>query len=145
MVIDLLNEIQLTAVREAVALAGMRAGAGNQRRAVLLITTDTSDSHDDTSEFSAADTRGLLQALQVPLYVWSFGDDSSTTSEWGRVTHLGDLSQPHKTLDRLGRATAELQRDLKNQRIVWLKGRHLPQQIELGAEASGLRLAGSGP
>ncbi len=132
-------------VREAVALAGMRARAGNQRRAVLLITAGgNSESLADTSEFSAADTRGLLDALQVPLYVWSFGDESSASEEWGQVTHLGDLSKPQRTLDRLERAATELQRDLKNQRVVWLEGRHLPQQIELSARAGKLRLVGSG-
>ncbi len=32
----------------------------------------------------------------------------------------------------------------KNQRVVWLEGRHLPHQIELGPEALGIRLAGAG-
>ena len=122
---------------EAVALAGMRARAGNRRRAVLLISAAGAA---DTGKHSPADARELLRALQVPLYVWSFG---TPDPGWGNAFALGDLERPMKAARRLERATAALQRDLKRQRVVWLKGRHLPQQIELGDEASGVRLAGS--
>ncbi len=91
-------------------------------------------------DYSIADTREFLRAFQVPLYVWSLG---ASDPEWGEVTDLGDLSKPLQVAERLRRATVALQRDLKAQRVVWLKGRHLPQRIELAPEARGVRLAGS--
>lgn len=126
-------------IREAVAVAATNARAGNRRRAVLLVTaTDEADA----SKYSVADTRELLRALQVPLYVWSLG---SPDPEWGEVTDLGDptISRPGKIVDRIRRATIDLRRDLKAQRVIWLEGRHLPQRIELAPEAKGVRLAGS--
>ncbi len=155
-------------VGEAVALAGLTARAGNRRRAVLLITANaTVDAAADASGYSPADTRALLRALQVPLYVWSLAvprlspsgavprlspsgavprlSPSGGTSNpgWGEATDLGELSKPGKVVARLQQASAALQRDLKDQRVVWLEGRHLPQQIELAAAARGIRLAGS--
>ena len=124
-------------VAEAVAIAGLLARAGNGRRAVLLISDPSAA---DVSETSPRDTRELLRALQVPLYVWSF---AASDSGWGEATDLGDLDRPRETVSRLERATRTLQRSLKTQRVVWLEGRHLPQQVELGAEAMGVRLAGS--
>ncbi len=130
-------------VGEAVALAGMTARAGNLRRAVLLITAGPAADATvrDRGAYSPADIRALLRALQVPLYVWSFAMPPDL--EWGEAVDLGDLSKPGRVAARLERASAALQRDLKHQRVVWLEGRHLPQQIELGAEARGVRLAGA--
>ena len=122
---------------EALTVAGMTARADNRRRAVLLITVEGAA---DDSVTSAADTRDFLGALQVPLYVWSFG---ASDPGWGDAFDLGDPDQPSKAANRLGKATAALQRDLRRQRVVWLKGRHLPSRIELGPEAKGVRLAGS--
>ncbi len=124
-------------IGEAVSLAGMIARAGNRRRAVLLIATSVAPG---ASEQSLADTRELLRALQVPLYVWSV---AASDLGWGEAIDLGDLAKPKAAVTRLQRATAALQRDLEDQRVVWLKGRHLPHQIELGAEAKGVRLSGS--
>ena len=125
-------------IREAVAVAGTNARAGNRRRAVLLVIAA---GEADSSDYSVADTRELLRALQVPLYVWSLG---SPDPEWGEVTDLGDpsTSKPLKVVERLRRATIALQRDLKAQRVFWLEGRHLPQRIELAPDARGVRLAG---
>ncbi len=133
-------------VGKAVALAGVTARGGNRRRAVLLITAEAAAG---ASTYSPANTRALLSALQVPLYVWSIATrpldaaGSSPSGGWGETTDLGDFSRPGRVAARLGRASTVLQRSLKNQRIVWLKGRHLPQQIELSAEARDIRLAGS--
>ena len=122
---------------EALTVAGMTARSENRRRAVLLITAPAAP---DFSTASAADARDFLSALQVPLYVWSFG---AADPGWGDVVDLGDPGQPAKVASQLAKATIALERDLKRQRIVWLKGRHLPHRIELGPAAKGVRLAGS--
>ncbi len=124
-------------IAEAVAIAGLLARDGNRRRAVLLISATAAS---DLSEYSPVDIRELLRALQVPLYVWSL---TPSDLGWGEAIELGDLEKPKQAIGRLARAVAALQRGLRAQRVVWLKGRHLPQRIELSAEARGIRLAGS--
>jgi hypothetical protein len=42
---------------------------------------------------------------------------------------------------RLEAAVARLKADLAAQRIVWVEGRYLPQEITLARNASGLELA----
>jgi len=125
-------------VSDAVALTGMKAHAGNRRRAVLLVTTGNVK---DTSEYSTEMTRQYLRALGVPLYIWSFSTEP-TDHPWAEGSYpLGNPARPLAAARRLERASALLQRDFKNQRVIWLKGRHLPHQITLGPEASGISLA----
>ncbi len=125
-------------VGAAVAMAGMTLHAGNRRRAVVLISAGAAE---DESQYSPSMTRDYLRALHVPLHVWSFAADPDRA--WGESYDLGDPTEP-KAARRLMLATRQLQRDLRNQRVVWLEGRHLPHQIELGPEALGIRFAGSG-
>lgn len=121
----------------AVALAGLKAHAGNRRRAVLLITAGTAE---DTTEYTSEMARLYLEALGVPLYIWSFADDPGSGS-WTEGAHaLGDPAKPVAAARELARASKSLQRDLTQQRVIWLEGRHLPHQITLGPQASGVRL-----
>lgn len=126
-------------IAEAVAMAGVLAHSSNSPRAVLLILAGDGEDH---SKISAEIASGYLRAVGVPLVVWNLGSETSS-KEWEGVVALGDPSSPQKLLGQIGRAVTELQKNLRKQRVVWLEGRHLPQRIELGTGARGIRLAGS--
>ena len=109
---------------DAVAVAGINAYAGLQRRAVLLLL---GQGDVDGSQYAPEAVRRYLSGLHVPLFVWSLGTPSQAAAAWGEVqdvsTALGMLQ-----------AFAAVRRELASQRIVWVEGRLLPQEIELAAE-----------
>ena len=116
----------------AVALAGRRAAQNDRRRAVLLVLGDT---RDDESFLTPEAAIQYLRDLRVPLVVWDLSSVASEAqSGWSpdlRVEDLGDLR----------RAVRRLRSLLERQRIVWIAGEHLPQSIELGADAVGIAVA----
>jgi len=109
---------------DAVALAGLRAFGGYSRRAVVLVLgTDVKDE----SLYKPAAVRRYLERLRVPLFVWSFAPAEKRTrglADWGEIE---DIS----TVTGLEHAVENLRDELDHQSIVWLEGRHLPQDIEL--------------
>ncbi|MBW3672411.1 MAG: DUF4982 domain-containing protein [Acidobacteria bacterium] len=106
---------------DAVAVAGMMAIERSRRRAVLLLHGGSSSEGDSTP----AAIRQYLNQLRVPLVVWSLGTpDESTIEEWGQIEVVsGSRSIRH--------AWTDLLRNLDLQRVVWVEGLHLPQEIEL--------------
>ncbi|MEM6705946.1 MAG: hypothetical protein AAGA81_25380 [Acidobacteriota bacterium] len=114
-------------VADAVAVGGMAAAARNRRRAVVLLLGPR---RDDAALLEPSQVRGYLKAMRVPLHVWSTHPKEWQGNGWGDVE---DVS----TIWKLARATRRLRRALEQQRIVWLEGEHLPQQIEVGTGASG--------
>ena len=95
---------------DAVAVAGIRAMTGAQRRAVVLVLSHKPDA----SMHSPQAVRRYLAALGVPLFVWSpMGETPKTAAGWGEVE---DVSSVH----RLGLAVARLRRTLAEQRIAWV-------------------------
>ncbi|MEM7354337.1 MAG: hypothetical protein AAF657_26260 [Acidobacteriota bacterium] len=122
----------------AVALAGMEAHSRTSRRAVVLLLGDGTASG---WSFSPERVRDYLRILQVPLFVWSLTPTERPEWAGSQVIPLAlDSPQKHRHLKQ---AIRELRKSLEAQRIVWLEGRHLPQNIELSAQATGIRLAGS--
>ncbi|MEM7584822.1 MAG: VWA domain-containing protein [Acidobacteriota bacterium] len=120
-------------VADAVAVAGQAAAAGRRKRAVVLFKDAGTR---DLSSTTPAMVRRYLERLQVPLLVWS--PDQAKTDPWGEVT---DVSSSRELL----RGVLELRQTLGNQTIVWLRGRHLPQDIELSpAAAERLSRVGAG-
>ena len=116
---------------QAVAVAGLRAAADGSPRTVLLVLgADTGD----VSSSSPASVREYLKALRVPLVVWST-ESGQTMTPWGDPEAVGDVGA-------LGKASRRLLKDLRRQWIVWVEGRHLPNDIELAENADGIRLAG---
>ncbi len=115
---------------EAVALAGLEAAAGNQRRAVLLILGPDGD---DASTHSPATVRAYLEALRVPLVVFDVAGRSPAAEAWRPVDEVVD---PLRWLS----SVEWLQEDLDSQRIVWLVGRHVLSDITLGPKARGIEL-----
>jgi hypothetical protein len=121
-------------VADAVAVAGLLASGSNRRRAVLLI--GSGDSHDN-SQLSPRVVRDYLDRLMVPLVVWRFTDSAGLgeLDTWGQSTDISSWR-------RFSRAYGELQRVLDSQFLVWIEGRHLPQEVSLAEGATQLRVTG---
>jgi hypothetical protein len=117
---------------DAVAIAGVTAASANRRRGVLLILGENPE---DASEASPAMIRSYLESLAVPLFLWTVSP-GDRDSAWGEAI---DVSTPR----RMSQATRRIHRRLEAQRIVWLGGIHLPQQIEISAgQAKKVKTAG---
>jgi hypothetical protein len=122
-------------IADAVAVAGLQAAAENDRRAVVLVL----GGHEaDASRYDPAVVRRYLEAVRVPLFVWSlYGAGNSAaqawTASWGKVEDISSMP-------KLEAAVSKLKAELDSQRIVWLDGRHLPQAIALGPEAKGVEM-----
>ena len=115
---------------DAVAVAAINAYAGFQRRAVLLLL---GPGDVDESQRAPDAVRRYLARLRVPLFVWSIGPPSKAAAAWGDVR---DVS----TAIGMLQAFAEIRRELASQRIVWVEGRLLPQEIGLAAEPGPIEL-----
>lgn len=118
---------------DAVAVAGVHAAGRGAPRAVVLLV---SGAVQDYSTFGPVEVRSFLEALRVPLYVWSTaGEDAGW---WGPAV---DVSRP----EGVARAVKRLKRDLGRQWIVWIKGTPMINHVELAAGARGVTLAGAPP
>lgn len=118
---------------DAVAVAGLQALGKQHPRAVVLIVDD---SFHDSSTLTAAQVRAFLDSVGVPLFVWSLADAASQPAgvkDWGPPTDITSVV-------KLDNAVRELRRALDGQRIVWLAGDYLPQEVHLTAKAAGMRL-----
>lgn len=120
---------------QAVATAGLRAaGLGSPRVVVLVVGPTVVDS----GLYGPDNVLGYLETLQVPFRLWVVGDEPamSLAEAWGEPVSITDQ-------DDLRAALADLRALLDRQRIVWVEGQHLPQQIELSAAAKEfIRFAG---
>ena len=110
------SEVRLA---DAVAVAGLLAASRSRRRAVILVT-DAEGGSSTVSEFTPREVRSFLADLRVPLLVWSPG--KAAVSGWGRARRLDNPRA-------VERAIAELRRIVDRQRIAWIGGLHLPQEI----------------
>jgi hypothetical protein len=116
---------------DAVAVAGVNAFASFSRRVVVLVLPKDAQ---DASTHAPSSIRRYLEALRVPLFVWSL-DPQPARSPWGEVT-------PVTTRGQLRAAYAKLRESLDGQAVVWVEGRLLPQQVALepAAAAAGVEL-----
>ncbi len=115
----------------AVAVAGLAAYRGRNRRAVVVVPSPRPA---EDPSLSPAQARRYLERLHVPLYVWNPEAGSAPHLDaWGEVRRTGNLKA-------LAAAFEELSARLDQQWIVWLDGRHLPQDIELSPKAKGFEL-----
>jgi len=111
---------------DAVAVAGMTATLRSRRRAVVLVLTERPA---DSSRFSPANVRRYLEQIGVPLKVWVVGKVSEPMRQvWGDV-------RPVDAINRFGEAVTDLTRTLEQQRIVWVEGRYLPQEVVVTGRA----------
>lgn len=115
---------------DAVAVAGLNAYSSFGRRAVVLVLPGSSP---DASHYSPGIVRRYLESIRVPLFVWSLEPVPPSRSPWGLVEAVG-------TAGGLRAAGDRLRESLERQRIVWVEGRYLPQQVSLSEAAPGLAL-----
>lgn len=116
---------------DGTAVAGMSAASRKRRRAVVLIA---GSDELEQSQLQPAQAREYLRALQVPLYVWATSKKASRDlAAWGEVELVLSAAQ-------LSAAVDHLRRDLDHQRILWVKGTHLPQELSLSPAARGARI-----
>ena len=117
---------------DAAAVAGLEATSSGSRRAVILILGDEAS---DGSRHTPAAVRRYLEMIRVPLFVWSLKSPAAQplARQWGEVEDISSVS-------RLQQAVERLKRELSAQRIVWVEGRYLPQDITVSDKASGLEL-----
>lgn len=119
---------------DAVAVAALSAASRKQRRAVLLVLGRDPE---DAGELAPGLVRPYLRRLLVPLFVWSVDTKPGTgVTAWGEVVEVSSPGGLHAAVE-------ELTGHLDRQRIVWVRGIHLPQEIRLAPAATeaGLRLA----
>jgi len=119
-------------IADAVAVAGLSAADQERRRAVVLLLGPAAR---DASALSPEEATGFLRDLGVPLHVWTFGrKPPALASRWPAARNLPSGRQ-------VDAAIRELLQSVERQRIVWVAGTHLPQTVELGPLARGVRLA----
>ena len=113
---------------DGVAVAGLTAASGGRPRVVVLVANAETA---DQSTHEIASVRAYLNRLQVPLIVWApeMGQDWEAWGGAENIAHRGQLFRTIKNLRSL----------LDRQVVVWLSGRHLPQEIQL-SEAAGEKL-----
>jgi hypothetical protein len=117
---------------DAVAVAGLQAYAGYTRRAVVLVLGRQIV---DTSQYASAAVRAYFEKIRVPLFVWSL--DTRTAD---RVAAAWGSAEDVSSFPKLKVAFEKLRAELDSQQMVWVAGRHLPQQIALSASARGVEL-----
>lgn len=121
------QETSAQRLADAVAVAGLHTLSANRRRAVLLVLSQIPT---DASNSTPAMVRRYLEAIRVPLFVWTLGSPEAPMAKaWGRAENVSSFGRMRKAFSRL-------EQELASQRIVWIDGRHLPQAIELSAEAA---------
>lgn len=122
-----LKEASAQRLADAVAVAGLHTLATNRRRAVLLVLSQIPT---DASSANPAMVRRYLEAIRVPLVVWTLGSpEAPMAAAWGGAENVSSFGRMRKAFSRL-------EQGLASQRIVWVDGRHLPQSIGLSAEAA---------
>jgi hypothetical protein len=117
---------------DAVAIAGLQAIVGSPRRVVLLIL---GKEEADQSQFDPAAVRGYLRALHVPLVVWA-SEKRPVGDPWGASEKVDNPA-------RLRQAGGRLVSLLAEQRVVWVEGAFLPNELTLSpaALAKGMHFA----
>jgi Ca2+-binding RTX toxin-like protein len=105
---------------DAVAVAGLLAYGSGRAAAVVLVLGDRAE---DASFAAPAEVRAYLAALGVPLHVWGVAGGEPTV--WGMARDVSILA-------RLTSAVDDLRGELDRQRLVWLSGVALPQDVRFG-------------
>jgi hypothetical protein len=119
---------------DAVAVASLQAAYGNRRRAVVLLAAEASDG--EANEYPVSQVRAYMRDLHVPFKVWAATRDGAAD-----LSHLWGPAEPVTSLQELEQAVRDLRKTLDRQWIVWIAGRHLPQDIALSADARGVTIA----
>ena len=122
---------------DAVAVAGLLAASRNRVRCVLLILGQNPP---DASQYLPGVVRHYLRSLHVPLIVWTPEEPaedappSPAQAAWGGALSVYDMGTMLPAMNQLNNI-------LRDQHIVWVAGRHLPNQVAL-VGGKDMRLAG---
>jgi hypothetical protein len=117
---------------DAVAAAGLQVSTVTGPRAVVLVLAPGAR---DESRFTGAMVRRYLAAIHVPLLVWSAGSaDAAMQAAWGGG--IEDIT----TGTGVRAAKRQIVAATETQRIVWLNGRHLPQDVALAPGVTAVQL-----
>jgi hypothetical protein len=120
---------------DAVAVAAVSAAGTGSRRAVVLVL---GASDWDYSRRDPASIRRYLERIHVPLYVWSLEPERPPSvvpaSVWGQFEDISTAKGFRSAVDRV-------LEDVKKQSVVWIEGRHLPQDITLTDTGDGMVIA----
>lgn len=110
---------------DAVAVAGWKAAQSQRPRAVVLVIGSQLQ---DQSRLTPTLVRNYLDRLGVPFYVWGAHRDLPEVANlWGDVV---DVRTPAK----LREAVDQLRRDLDSQRILWVEGDFLANEVQVAHE-----------
>ena len=110
---------------DAATAAGLLAASWSHPRAVVVVLTG----NPDASVLSAAQALSYLADLGVPVFVWTAASAASdAAAPWGGARQV-------KTRADVRAAVRELEDAVRQQRIVWVEGAHLPQSITVSAKA----------
>ena len=123
-------------LNDAIAVAGFAAAAADRRRLVLVIQ---GPGEEDGDLFSTEEVRAYLRAMRVPVLIWRVGGDQSDASE--RDLGVYDL---HDRGD-LRVALRVLRSTLERQRVLWIEGDYMPQNLALELPARVAQPAGWAP
>jgi len=111
---------------DAVAVAGLQALVGNRPRAVLLVLSQETQ---DNSRYSTDAVSRYLEAVRVPLAVWSLGERNRAALGWSGADDISSRNKLQAAFDRL-------RDNLAAQRMVWIEGGHLPASLSLSPAAA---------
>lgn len=117
---------------DAVAVAGLAAAKANGRRAVVLVLGPDAK---EEGLLAADEAVRFLNRIGVPLEVWSVGKRHSREAIKWKPRRL-----IREELEFFG-AVGELLKAVDGQRIVWVEGSHLPQDVTVTPLARGIGLA----
>lgn len=115
---------------DAVATAGLKAAASQRRRAVVLVTRDCAEV---SGRWSVEEVRAFLAELRVPLRVRALRSPEDRAR--GFCPLAEEISDPRGFYT----VVKKLRRALGRQRIAWVEGRHLPREVTLAEDATGVR------
>ncbi|HJQ40018.1 MAG TPA: hypothetical protein VKB93_22975 [Thermoanaerobaculia bacterium] len=107
---------------DAVAVAALQAAASRRPRAVVLII---GTGHRDMSQLSPRQAKEYLDSIGVPLFVWTISE--TTPPEWGEARRIDGS-------DRLRDAAADLLEEVQRQRIAWIAGDYMLDEIRVSGE-----------
>ena len=117
-------------ISDALVVAGAIATAEKSPRTVLLII----DRHnEDESSQSPDQALAYLDALGVPLVIWTTGGRKGTESPWGHASKV--ILGRESIID----ASEDLNSFLNQWWIVWVEGSWLPREVEIDISPSSLR------
>ncbi|MCP3961518.1 MAG: hypothetical protein GY719_27055 [bacterium] len=135
------DRVESQQLADSVAVAGIQALSGHHPRVVVLVVGSLPI---DRGRWRLPAVRHYLSRLRVPLVVWRVQDPVYRPKPDLPMIEAEDLG-PVTEISSLGDVKAAiraLRREVESQRVLWVDGRHLPHEVQLGPAARGVRWPG---